>query len=96
MVTKRVTSIENAEIKEQIKESSKIAETLQPKKTATETKETQIVIRLTESEKTEYKAYFAKHGLSISKGMNIAFEVLRMLEKRGKVDLSKNGYSITN
>lgn len=94
MVTKRST--ENTELKKQITESAKIAETLQPKAMATDNKETQIVIRITETEKAEYKAYFAKHGLSMSKGLNIAFEVLRLLEKRGKVDLSKNGYSIVN
>lgn len=96
MVTRRSIETTNT-AKEQVLQSAKIAETLQPKaNTATENKETQIVIRITESEKAEYKAYFAKHGLSMSKGLNIAFEVLRLLEKRGKVDLSKNGYSIAN
>lgn len=96
MVTRRSTETMDA-TKEQILQSAKIAETLQPKTdTATDNKETQIVIRVTETEKAEYKAYFAKHGLSMSKGLNIAFEVLRLLEKRGKVDLSKNGYSIVN
>ena len=95
MVTKRATG--NTDTIEQVNESAKIAETLQPKKeNATANKETQIVIRVTESEKADYKAYFAKKGLSLSKGMNIAFEVLRTLEKRGKVDLTKNGYSIAN
>lgn len=57
-------------------------------------KETQIVIRVSEAEKANFKAYFAKHGLSISRGFNIAFEVLSVMEGKGLVELSKNGYSI--
>lgn len=79
----------------QVEESARVAETLQPKGGQEAPKETQIVIRTTEPEKDEIKTYFAKHGLSISKGMNIAYDVLRVLERRGKVDLTKNGYSLT-
>ena len=44
-------------------------------------KATQIVVRTTEKERESLKAYFMKHGVSLSKGIKIA---IKYLEQQGK------------
>lgn len=92
MVTKR-TAVDN-DLSGQVEETARLAESLQEKEDLSEVKNTQIIIRCTEDEKDDKKAFFAKHGLSVSKGMNIAYEVLRILERKGKVELTRHGYSM--
>ena len=54
-------------------------------------KTTQIVVRTTEKERNELKAYFMKHGISISKGLKIAVKYLQQQEKKGQVRFSDIG-----
>lgn len=54
-------------------------------------KTTQIVVRTTEKEREELKAYFMKHGVSLSKGLKIAVKYLEQQEKKGQVRFSDIG-----
>ena len=54
-------------------------------------KATQIVVRTTEKEREALKAYFMKHGLSLSKGIKIAIKYLEQQEKKGLVHFSDIG-----
>ena len=54
-------------------------------------KATQIVVRTTEKEREMLKAYFMKHGVSLSKGIKIAIEYLEQQEKKGLVHFSDIG-----
>ena len=54
-------------------------------------KVTQIVVRTTEKERESLKAYFMKHGLSLSKGIKIAIKYLEQQEKKGLVHFSDIG-----
>lgn len=56
-------------------------------------KATQVVVRTTEKEREAMKAYFMKHGVSLSKGIKIAIRYLEQQEKRGKVHFSDIGIS---
>ena len=51
-------------------------------------KATQIVVRTTEKEREALKAYFMKHGVSLSKGIKIAIKYLEQQEKKGLVHFS--------
>ncbi len=54
-------------------------------------KATQIVVRTTEKEREALKAYFMKHGVSLSKGIKIAIKYLEQQEKKGLVHFSDIG-----
>ena len=54
-------------------------------------KTTQIVVRTTEKEREALKAYFMKHGVSLSKGIKIAIKYLEQQEKKGLVHFSDIG-----
>ena len=54
-------------------------------------KATQIVVRTTEKEREAFKAYFMKHGVSLSKGIKIAIKYLEQQEKKGLVHFSDIG-----
>ena len=54
-------------------------------------KATQIVVRTTEKERDQLKAYFMKHGVSLSKGIKIAIKYLEQQEKKGLVHFSDIG-----
>lgn len=54
-------------------------------------KATQIVVRTTEKERETLKAYFMKHGVSLSKGIKIAIKYLEQQEKKGLVHFSDIG-----
>ena len=54
-------------------------------------KATQIVVRTTEKEREALKAYFMKHGVSLSKGIKIAIKYLEKQEKKGLVHFSDIG-----
>ncbi|MCQ2966839.1 MAG: hypothetical protein MJ250_08930 [Alphaproteobacteria bacterium] len=54
-------------------------------------KSTQIVVRTTEKEREALKAYFMKHGVSVSKGLKIAVKYLEQQEKKGLVHFSDIG-----
>lgn len=54
-------------------------------------KATQIVVRTTEKERESLKAYFLKHGCSLSKGIKIAIKYLEQQEKKGLVHFSDIG-----
>lgn len=54
-------------------------------------KATQIVVRTTEKERGALKAYFMKHGVSLSKGIKIAIKYLEQQEKKGLVHFSDIG-----
>ena len=54
-------------------------------------KATQIVVRTTEKEREQLKAYFMKHGVSLSKGIKIAIKYLEQQEKKGLVHFSDIG-----
>ena len=54
-------------------------------------KATQIVVRTTEKEREMLKAYFMKHGVSLSKGIKIAIKYLEQQEKKGLVHFSDIG-----
>ena len=54
-------------------------------------KATQIVVRTTEKERKALKAYFMKHGVSLSKGIKIAIKYLEQQEKKGLVHFSDIG-----
>lgn len=54
-------------------------------------KATQIVVRTTEKERESLKAYFMKHGVSLSKGIKIAIKYLEQQEKKGLVHFSDIG-----
>lgn len=54
-------------------------------------KATQIVVRTTENEREALKAYFMKHGVSLSKGIKIAIKYLEQQEKKGLVQFSDIG-----
>ena len=54
-------------------------------------KATQIVVRTTEKEREALKAYFMKHGVSLSKGIKIAIQYLEQQEKKGLVHFSDIG-----
>ena len=55
-------------------------------------KATQIVVRTTEKEREALKAYFMKHGVSLSKGIKIAIKYLEQQEKKGLVHFSDIGF----
>ena len=54
-------------------------------------KATQIVVRTTEKERENVKAYFMKGGVSVSKGIKIAIKYLEQQEKKGLVHFSDIG-----
>lgn len=54
-------------------------------------KATQLVVRTTEKEREALKAYFMKHGVSLSKGIKIAIKYLEQQEKKGLVHFSDIG-----
>ena len=54
-------------------------------------KATQIFVRTTEKEREALKAYFMKHGVSLSKGIKIAIKYLEQQEKKGLVHFSDIG-----
>lgn len=54
-------------------------------------KATQIVVRTTEKEREALKAYFMKHGVSLSKGIKIAIKYLEQQESKGLVHFSDIG-----
>lgn len=61
--------------------------------TSKNVKVTQVVVRTTEKEREAMKAYFMKHGVSLSKGIKIAIRYLEQQEKKGKVHFSDIGLS---
>ena len=54
-------------------------------------KATQIVVRTTEKEREALKAYFMKHGVSLSKGIKIAIKYLEQQEKKRLVHFADIG-----
>lgn len=48
-------------------------------------------IRTNEAKKREYKSFFAKHGLSVSKGVQIAIDYLIDQAKKGNIELKDTG-----
>lgn len=54
-------------------------------------KDTQLVVRVTETEKAQIQTYFMKHGISISKGIKLAIKYLEMQEEKGQVRFTDFG-----
>ena len=59
-------------------------------------KATQIVVRTTEKEREALKAYFMKHGVSLSKGIKIAIKYLEQHPKATQTEVATNsGFGTT-
>lgn len=54
--------------------------------------ETNITIRLTKQDKAEYKAFFARHNVSLTFGVKTAIELLMQEVKAGKGKIKNTGY----
>ncbi len=54
-------------------------------------KATQIVVRTTEKEREQLKAYFMRHGLTVSKGIKVAIKYLQQQEEKGNIHFSEIG-----
>ena len=54
-------------------------------------KKAQLLIRVSEEERNSMKAYFMKHGLSVTKGIKLAVKYLEQQEKKGSVKFSDIG-----
>lgn len=89
-VTEEITEIDTTSMDSDFVEDISIEEDVPVSKNI---KATQIVVRTTEKEREALKAYFMKHGVSLSKGIKIAIRYLEQQEKRGKVHFSDIGIS---
>lgn len=89
-ITEEVTEIDATDMNTDFVEEISIDDDIPASKNI---KATQIVVRTTEKEREALKAYFMKHGVSLSKGIKIAIRYLEQQEKRGKVHFSDIGIS---
>ena len=89
-VTEEITEIDTTDMNTDFVEEISIDDDIPASKNV---KATQIVVRTTEKEREALKAYFMKHGVSLSKGIKIAIRYLEQQEKRGKVHFSDIGIS---
>ena len=89
-VTEEITEIDTTDMNTDFVEEISIDDDIPASKNV---KATQIVVRTTEKEREALKAYYMKHGVSLSKGIKIAIRYLEQQEKRGKVHFSDIGIS---